>query len=242
MLDYLKELLKGTIKCLEKLNFNTGSKVHRALISLYATLIEQADSAVFLIDNDRAAGTDIILRSSVEAYVDLMNLANDEKYIGHVQANYHKEWLKLGRAGDPDNNPFLVALRGSETDDWFAWHKSELESLKDTPPLTVLERFQRAGLENEYRSIYNELCSESHNNLRALVDRHFLVDEDKNKVDLIIFAPAEKEALAFTLHTFITILDSANFIVHDYFKSDMKSEIADLRAKKTALDAEWTAS
>nr|CAD6630539.1 hypothetical protein RFYW14_04286 [Pseudorhizobium flavum] len=91
-------------------------------------------------------------------------------------------------------------------------HNDQLPELKKSGHiLTDFEKFQMASMEHEYRSIYNSLCNERHNNLRALTSRHFRKNKD-GSLDMVIFDTSSREDLAATL-------DTSNRVMHHYFMS-----------------------
>ncbi|ANV25573.1 MULTISPECIES: DUF5677 domain-containing protein [Rhizobium/Agrobacterium group] len=223
---FLIDLYHVTIRHLPELRFDKNNEVHRTLISLYSTIIELTNAALHIRQAGGYTGMDILLRSVLEAHVDLINLANDGGYLRVMVAAYHKEWIKLADDGVKGENPFLAYFKDSpEALEKLQHHRAQLAELKKSGHIpTNLEKFQWAGMEHEYRSIYNSLCNESHNNLRALTSRHFRENED-GSLDLVIFDTPTREDLAATLDTFIATLNTSNRIMHHYFKS--KPEVAD---------------
>ena len=92
-----------------------------------------------------------------------------------LEATYSKEWLKLYRQANSENNPYLADLcRINNLADVIAKEESNLSELQEKgfTPLGRLDQFEKAGMINEYQSIYNELCCHSHNNKRSLLDCH----------------------------------------------------------------------
>ena len=173
----------------------------------------------------------------LEAYVDLINLASDATYIDYMLADYHKQWIKLAEVGVKGKNPYLASFHNNE--DASGLLADHVEALKTLPaPLNAFEKFKRAGMTDEYRSVYNSLCNESHNNIRALTSRHFrMVGEDK--VDLIIFDDLDKNTLATALDGFIAILNGSNYIIHDYFKTDAQTEVAEFQKRREKKGPIW---
>ena len=95
------------------------------------------------------------------------------------------------------------------------------------------QKFQRAGMEKEYRSIYNSLCSDAHNNLRALIDRHVeLKDED---FEVVFYKAYTPEDSAHYIGMAAELLVRASEKVHSFFKSPVKEEVEALRSKLNEL-------
>lgn len=220
MYEFLIELYHVTVKNLPELKFDKRSEVHRTLVSLYSSIIELTSAALQIREAGGYTGMDILLRSAIEAHVDLINLANDDDYLNVMLAAYHKEWIKLADDGVNGENSFLAYFKDSpEAQAKLDEHKAELAKLRKTVHIsTNLQKFQKAGMENEYRSIYNSLCNDSHNNLRSLTSRHFRPREG-GTLDLVIFDKPTREDLAATIDTFIVTLSTSNQLMHDYFKS-----------------------
>nr|WP_200997098.1 DUF5677 domain-containing protein [Rhizobium rhizogenes]QCL10295.1 hypothetical protein pC6.5b_401 [Rhizobium rhizogenes] len=226
MYGFFLELQAVSIKHLADLRFNKGSEVHRTLVSLYASILELTDSAIIIREAGKYTGMDILLRSALEAHVDLINLANGDGYLQAMMAVYHKEWIKL--TGVKGDNPFLAFFKDNpDAQKQLAYHEAELAAFKQTSGIpNNLEKFKMAGLEDVYRSIYNSLCNDSHNNIRALTSRHLRADKDR--LELVIFDKPSRTDIAATVDCFIAILLKSNEIMHHYFKS--KEEVQETLA------------
>ncbi|MGO6844147.1 hypothetical protein ELH67_33030 (plasmid) [Rhizobium ruizarguesonis] len=234
MQDLLKDVIAEAVNLLPEIVFNKGSKVQRALMALYASLIEQADSALTLLSANKHPGVDIVLRASLEAYVDLINLANDDRYFDQMRLAYHEDSVKLLDEGVSKGNTFMDSFQNNpEMTKSLAEHRAELDILKKTvKPLNIGERFTLAGMNSVYRSIYRVLCTESHNNVRALMSRHFRFDS--GDVELVIFdAPRETDRVA-SLDGFITVLVGATSIIHNYFETNGRDAVKALQDKRAA--------
>lgn len=241
MHGYLIDLYHVTVKHLSNLKFDKNSEVHRTLVSLYASIIELTNSAILIRKAGAYTGMDVLLRSAMEAHVDLINLASNSEYLKAMLAVYHKEWIKLASDGVKGENPFLSYFRDNpEVVEKLDYHKAELKAFTDQYSIpTNFDKFRMAGMENEYRSIYNSLCNDSHNNIRALTSRHFRI-HDKGH-ELVIFDKPSREDLAATLDSFIAILNQSNYIMHDYFKSDraVKEELVSFKRYREEKGLSW---
>ncbi|MEX2693860.1 DUF5677 domain-containing protein [Rhizobium mongolense] len=224
MLEFLSYAFAEAYKHLTEVKFDKGSPLHRTIVSLYATIIEQTQDAIVLHRSGQHVTLDIILRATLEAFVDLENLCSDDTYLNHMKASFHEQWIKLAQHGVAGGNPFLQGFENNpEAAALLAQHRVDLDALSLTPPLSVYERFCRAGMEDIYRSVYNSLCNETHNNIRALTNRHLRVEGEN--LELVIFDQPEAEGLASTLSSFIGILVRGSSIIHDYFGTDARAVI-----------------
>ncbi|MFS8050666.1 DUF5677 domain-containing protein [Rhizobium sp. BR 314] len=240
MLDFLSEILVATIDRLPRVVFNKNDERQRTLIALYATIIEQADSAVTLRRDNRWTGVNHILRSSMEAYTDLINLANDSTYLNQLNAKYHSEWIKLISEGVKGDNIFLTFFKdNAEAKAQLAYHQGELAAIEThTKVMSVFDRFRKAGLEREYRSMYNSLCNDTHNNIRALTDRHFRLDKDGLQ-EMVIFEDVDITSVAASLDSFMAILNGSNKIIHHYFNTDVQAEVEIFHTRRVAKGLYW---
>lgn len=96
-------------------------------------------------------------------------------------------------------------------------------------PLKICDRFIRAGMENEYRSLYAMFSNDAHNNLQALLARHIKIqDED------FIFVLYNDERLNH-LPMYIGLISEyftlATEKVHTFFNSleHMRHEVSNIR-------------
>lgn len=123
---------------------------------------------------DNRAMTPILFRSALEASIDLSNLLDDPDYGLHLEAAFSHEWKRL-LSEATSGNKYLAALGELEgVEDMLAAYQAKLDELKEKGvlPLRALERFDLAGIEDKYRSVYPYLCAQSHNNLQALSSAH----------------------------------------------------------------------
>lgn len=156
-----------------------------SLAAYFYSLIDIASAINILYLHKDTTSIPILYRSFLEAYFDLYNLAHDRKYGYKLDANKSKEWNRLLKH---TKNPYIKGI--SDDENWNAF----IEKLKNdldnnTPqhkPLNVSEKFDIAGQHATYETIYNEMCSDAHNNLRSVYARFMPegVDGNKYKADL----------------------------------------------------------
>ena len=239
MLDFLMDMRDEVVRVLPKVRYNRRISSDLLLMALYATIIEQIDSIIVLRQRKMSAGVDVILRAALEAYVDLRNLAADPGYRDMMMGEFHRQWIKLAEAGVKGGNPYLASFGGNEAAaKRLAHHKAEAAKLPST--LSVFDRFQLAGLTDEYRSIYNSLCNESHNNVRALINRHFRTGED-GEDHLSIFEDTDSNTLSASLDGCNTILLGSTAIIHHHFKSECEDEVNTVRGRWLEMRPIWEA-
>lgn len=192
---YHQEVTKA-IQYLEFVKFDKRNPWHRTLISLYCAIIEYSDSLLHLIDNNKPIAIPAIFRSLLEAYVDFKNLAQDSNYLNQMEASYHSQWIKLFREASNGENPYLSGLNEQvNLKEQMERTEKALSRLKKSghSPLTALCKFEKAGMAEEYKSIYNDLCSDSHNNIRSLVDRFMVIDLKNFDFQMTLFKKENME-------------------------------------------------
>ncbi len=217
----------------EALHFDKGHAWHRALVMLYSTMLELLGSACILIRAGVHVGVPILLRSSLEAYADFSNLSKQREYGYHMRAAELQEWIRVHRAADDPENPYLKGLSDAPgRDAILSQWESELAELKekDFRPLQQKEKFEQAGLEQLYRSVYNSLCCDSHNNIRALVSRHIDISSDESDFEIELYATMRPERLLPYVATFCRCIVNATEIVHGCLGAECEGPLLGLKA------------
>lgn len=178
--NYYQRSLDKLIELAATFTFDGTHPLHANAVSLYGSVIELSSSLIPLVKTEHFSVIPVVLRSILEAYVDLENLCKDPKYGYSLEIKYLAENLKFLKEARNENNAYLEKI-AQEPD--YEERISEMEAERSRliklgyKDLNRFERFSKAGMENEYRTIYNWLCCASHNDYRALRDRHFAVGE-----------------------------------------------------------------
>lgn len=241
MYQLLKEQFAETFAALGRIVFNQGNPNHRLIMALYATILEYVDSAIFLMDAGKSAGVQGIQRSCLEAYIDLQNLANDATYADQMEAHYHEQWRLVCKDAVGGTNLFLQTLKAEAT----VRMQEHIGALAKLPnPMSVKQRFDLSGLGDLYYSVYNGLCAETHNNLRALIDRHFrrVGTPEKPAFEIMAFDGMDHVSFDAAVDIFITIVAEANRIVHDYFDTGELDTLEQFQKRRIALAKTFSAA
>lgn len=238
--EFLKTVHDESIRLSKNIKFDKTHPRHRNLIALYGTLIELSGSIVTLIESKKRTGVPPLFRSMLEAYVELKNLHEKAQYGYYMQASYLDQWLKVLKEAKNKPNPYLKDIAGlNNLDAEIARHEAELLSLKTKgySPLKVFERFQKAGMVPEYRSLYNFLSNDAHSNIRALVDRHL---EIKGNNFQVVFYKDEP------LEEFLTYVDNATYMlidaskkIHEFFQTGLSPQIQALDDKLSQIRSRY---
>ncbi len=151
--------------------------------------------------------------------------------IDHLKQN--KKLLKA-IIDNGHKNLFLEPLSNDEKlDEDFNNIIEELEYLENQgiKPLHISGKFKRAGLKDQYVSLYNILCTHSHNNLPALESRHIKKINSDHQV--VCFKKWEMKKLSpFISHIVVILVESLKRIgelldIIDHLKFNEIEEVAD---------------
>lgn len=232
--DFLKYLHKECIRLSEPVSFHKKNSRHLYLVCLYGTLIELAGSLIILIESKRKRGVPVIFRSFLEAYIDLKNLYEKAEYFYNMDASDHEQWIKvLKEAKHKPSNQYLKDI--PNLDEKIQEHEKKLVDLKDKGynSLNIFQRFERAGMVNEYRSLYNFLSSDAHSTIRALIAHHLEIHE--NDFNIVYYKEEPSEDLLRYIDSVVGILINASLEIHSYFKTDSIAEIVKLAKRSNEI-------
>ncbi|MCF8078928.1 MAG: DUF5677 domain-containing protein [Desulfobacterales bacterium] len=227
-------LHEKTISLTAELHFDKNHPWHLHLVALYCSLIELTGSACILIKEGVGIGIPILLRSAVEAHLDFVNLLENHTYGYMLRASELKEWIKLLKESKGGLNPFLKDISDfPDTEKTLEKWEQEQEDLqkKGYRALSVYEKFDRANLEPVYRSVYNILCCYSHNNLRALKDRHVNISEKLNDFEVDLYSPIDYERILPYVDNCCGILIPATETIHHLLETNCIKEIDELKVE-----------
>jgi hypothetical protein len=235
-LEFLKRAHDESQLLSQEIRFDKEHALHRHVIALYGSIIELTGSAILLVDKRLLSGTPVLLRSILEAYVDLCNLIENPRFGYALELSYIKEWLKILHEAQGGRNEYLLAISEAPLlpDSIAQWQsrKRKLEA-EGHRSLTIEQKFQRIGMEKEYKSIYNSLCCDAHNNLRALVDRH--IEIGQADFEVVFYKAYTPEDGALEVGTNAELLIRASEKVHQFFDSHVMEKIAALRSELNRL-------
>lgn len=152
-----------------------------SVAAYFYSLIDIASAINILYLHKDTTSIPILFRSFLEAYFDLYNLTHDQKYGYKLEANKNKEWSRLMEHAE---NPYFEEVL--EDENWQAF----IEKLKNDKenadpqykPLKQSDKFGLAGQKTAYETLYNEMCSDAHNNLRSVYTRFLEEGADGNKL------------------------------------------------------------
>jgi hypothetical protein len=225
LLQFLKTLHDRLLELARQIRFDKTHQVHFARIALYSSLIEFTGAIINLIDKKGRVAVPAAFRSFLEAAVELRNLNADPTYIEHMYASHMEHWLKVLNEAKTAN-PYLSEIGAlPQLDELIRKDQSNLDALveRGRRPLNVFDRFQRAGMVEEYRSLYNFLSCDAHSNIRALITRHF--EESGGNFNVVMYKDEPVESFAATLDSTAGLLLQASLETHKAFGTPLVREV-----------------
>jgi len=237
-MQLLKLVHEQSIEHSSKLKFNKTHPHHLYVVALYGSLIELCSSLIKSIDSGDTTAVPILFRSFLEAHVDFSNLCRNATYGYRMQASYLKEWISVLREARSSKNPFLQGIAELDNlDGEIDKQKEELNELiaKGYEPLSIRQKFGLAGMEKVYNSMYNFMCTEAHNNIRALISRHIEISGDDFTV--VYFKQKAIEEFLQYIDGLCAALIDASLTIHGFLGTEaqvdfetLKKRLEDIRA------------
>ncbi len=193
MLPSLRKVIDEAHQLVDDLHFDSEKTQHVVAGALLGRVLEVAEGIYSTLEREDSGCGFILLRSLTETYVDLLNTANDPAYSEFMEAAFveqqHKVIAKSFSKGGTSSG--LSGFSGGEAVDQLNWTRARLKELgeRKIKPLTIRERFERAGQSTLYDIIYVQLCWHSHANINILGNRH--VRATNAGVEIRAFVPVD---------------------------------------------------
>lgn len=229
-LNLLKEVHNRAVELSSQLSFDKKHPLHLQSVSLYGSILELSSSIAILTKDGPKTGVPIVLRSLLEAVVDLVNLCEEPTYGYYLEAREASDWVNFLGAAAHGNNPYLDQVAEAPgLKESLEKHKEKLAGLKSKgySPLQIKSKFKKAGMESEYATIYAELCTHSHNTIRALRKRHVEVADDGFNV--VFYRLTTLDEIEHYLGMSVELLVQATERLHKLLNSDALEAVTALR-------------
>lgn len=237
LLKRLHDELLPRAKCIV---FDKRNPVDLHRIALYGSLVEFSGAIVGAILNNARIGVHPLFRSMLEASVDFRNLIRDPSYIEFMNANHSAQWLQVLEEAQKAMNPYLASItKLPDLDARITTERGKLFLLKQQgyKSLNVKERFDRAGMIEEYRSMYNFLSCDAHSNIRALISRHAEISE--RDFEVVYYRDEPIKTFFATIDSAAGLLVNASLALHHAYHSPVLSEIETLEQELMTVRANY---
>ncbi|MBK5198713.1 MAG: hypothetical protein JJE37_10615 [Methyloceanibacter sp.] len=225
LLTFIKKLHDQSIELLRGVTFNAGPQSDRLILGTYASMIEFCGATLILVNGNGYIAVPLVFRSLLETYVNFTNAIADLNYAKHYDASHHKHWIKVLKETD-EPNPLLAGIHGhAERANALKRHQDEFAKLKQAgvEPLDIRSRFERAGMKNEYESVYVFESDSVHTSLQALMERHFELKD--NRLGLALYKPRSLQDCLGRLDSTAALLLDASQVVHARYKSGREKDV-----------------
>ncbi|TAL23730.1 MAG: hypothetical protein EPN94_08825 [Nitrospirae bacterium] len=229
-LVYFEKELEEVMSLATELKFDSSHALHQHVISLYASIIEFSSTLKDLYQSGHHSAIPIILRSILEAFVDLKNLCKDPKYGYSLTINSNKESLKFLKAAKDNQDVYAeLVAHDPDVDQHINDFEKEVNSLKNkgNKGVSIKDKFEKGGMAYEYQIIYSMLCAATHNDIRALRTRHMVINEDSFSLE--IFKKEDVDTIYESFGIASELLLRATDEVHGLLNSGMENKLKVLR-------------
>jgi len=233
---YYRKSLDALLNYAKSLTFDGTHPLHVSTVSLYGSILELCGSLIPLLETEHYSTIPVVLRSILEAYVDLENLCIEPTYGYSLEIKSLIENLKFLKEARNEKNIYLgIIAEAPDLDERISNMEKEKIRLMGLgyKDLNKFERFHKAGLDNEYKTIYNWLCCAAHNDYRALRDRH--LESQEQGLKIFYFKEADFQELENLFGVASELLLRASIAIHTLLSSDKIPELALLREELDKL-------
>jgi|GEM_PF-4330329 hypothetical protein len=142
-------------------------------IALMARIMCGCDSLLALLNGDMYTYAPMVLRAVEEASVDLHNLAEDQKYILTMKYSFAEQEKRILGYLEGKNEYASYFTIGSVARKRLDKAREFIKNNKQRREDSKIEaRFTKAGLIDEHKTTYNDLCRSTHSNIDKLLENH----------------------------------------------------------------------
>ncbi len=239
-----RDLLSEARRLTQEARLDSRNPQHLLAGSLHAAVLERARGVATLLEGGDAACAFVVLRSLLEASIDLFNVVDDPQYAEFMNAAFLDQKRRVLNAATQaaSTNPYLSLFADPSIDipANLSQVRGEIADLKARgfPLLSVEQRFQRAKQLELYQGPYAYLCWQSHNNINSLEERHIV--STPAGVAVRYFAAPSDEDVLLALDTAGGILANSVSLLHQLANpSGWRTVTKDLTSKLEVLRAFW---
>lgn len=237
LIEFLENIHDNFLQKYNLLSYDKHDKYVRTGVLLYSSILQLTEGCLVLLDKGISIGIPLLMRSSLEACIDLINLISCKNYYNFLELEQLNNALDIIDESKGGCNEFLdfTSFNVPWTDESVCQLRKMKKKLKDqgVKSLSVKNRFQKAGMEKEYKSIYKIQCCASHNNIMDLMGRHIEYNDND------FFVVYNKHKAIDECHNYVVmnaeILIKATQELHNFLGSPDKDDIALYRAELNKL-------
>ena len=235
-IEKLETLLSKSIELTAGIIFYKEIPQHAYLMMMNCTIIELSSCCIELLKIGQPTAVPVVARSILEAYANVKCLLLDEHHWRFIHAGNLKDKAKLTAAAK-SGNPYLADLSSHmDIDNELSAVREELALLKAEgiePISHISKKFEKAGMEAEYKSMYALLCNEAHSSQSALISRH--IEEDGDGFRVTLFKEQPIEDVAASIDVIAGTLASTVTDILRFFSGQEAHEIHTLREEIRCL-------
>jgi hypothetical protein len=221
--DFLQNTLHYVLKFTEPIKSFTRSPQAVYGITLYASIVEYSHGCLSLLRGNDLTCLPQLIRSMLEAYVDLINVTSDADYAHVMQATYLKDLLDMYKAAQREpHNPYLKGIAElSDLDERINSTRKQLDEVKGKAQkfgrdvFKISERFKLAGLQPIYPVIYKMLCQDAHNNPNSLFTKH--LEANDGGIEVMFFREKSVAEVAAVLDTMFAVIIESTAVTRRFF-------------------------
>ena len=242
LLAFLDEAIGVAKSLVPRLPVGSVTDVEIATLCMHLRTVELAAGVGTLIRAGSLAGVPLLYRGLLEVSVDLVNiLEHGDEYLNDWMTPKNLDAqirvVKVARSYDP---PLDVVQEGPDSE--LVLEQLELERSRLNDRLlekigqkkwrpSVRDRFVKAGMLDEYESIYGATSDFSHSNLLALRQQH-VVQCDDGLIRLQLNGVDRRGDRRFFLYHSVEHLMDSTIKVHAHFRSDSEDVLHELRVRR----------
>ena len=210
---------------IDHIAFDQTNHESKHLVGLLRTTNARASGVALLVREKHEDTISPVIRSMLEAQVDISNLVRIPGYYYQLRQEYLSRFLKaMKRPASGDDSLTTARSSGVPIDDGITLWEKEKKDLERLGyrGLNIEQKFALANMEQDYVGIYGQLCAETHNRTDAILARVTRLDIGVGLELLGISEPYDNVRIE--LIVACETLCRANGIVHEHFQSPCAEE------------------
>jgi len=228
-IDFYRDFLSKTMSAASKFEFNSDDDAILHIFTLLSSSIELLDNMYVLALNESKIGIPILLRSILEASVDIQFILINKDNYKRIEIENILLWKGIVECAYKDNEYLKNIRNRPEFKKESKENSDKLKSLKNNNIIKadISTKFENTIYADAYNSIYAVLCSHSHNGVSAQNERHITIENGKSRVNM--FKETSIEEYDHYLFMAVFFVFYSIYSINEAFKYKFDNEINDLR-------------